>query len=159
MPFADRLNEILTTRGFSLTDLANHLKVTPQAVGQWGRGETIPRGRRLDKIAGYLGVSVPALMAEVGEPFDNAGELISMSLTPEEVRLIKSVRSMSPENAQALFTLYGDRGKAKTDRPRRPPRPRPLVGGNDERRHAIQGCTKVVPIRAIQPSAGVGRPE
>jgi len=47
--------------GGNQSELARYVGVTPQAVQQWISGETSPRGKRLARIADFLGVSPVAL--------------------------------------------------------------------------------------------------
>lgn len=70
MTFAERLAEILSTRGKTKSDLARFLGIEPQSVGQWGKGikPTLPRGRRLAKIAEFLGVAQSDLLLPPGSP-------------------------------------------------------------------------------------------
>jgi transcriptional regulator with XRE-family HTH domain len=71
MTFALRLKEILTFRNKTQSDLARHLGIRPQSVGQWGKGvkPTLPRQARLDLVAKFLDVTVPELFAPPGTPF------------------------------------------------------------------------------------------
>lgn len=74
MTFKLRLREIAKARGTNQTGIANHLGITPQAVGQWGMPDgTMPVGAKLKDIADFLGVTESDLLAPVGSPFKGSG--------------------------------------------------------------------------------------
>ncbi len=68
MEFSERLQEALKLRGWSQTDLANALSITPQAVQKWLNGG-YPRMNRLKAIAEKIDVSEEWLITGVGSPF------------------------------------------------------------------------------------------
>lgn len=47
--------------GLTLTDVAERLGVTQQAIGRWERGEALPSADRLPDLAAALGCSIDEL--------------------------------------------------------------------------------------------------
>jgi transcriptional regulator with XRE-family HTH domain len=64
--FGRRLKEAMARRGVQAGQLATALKVAPQTVSRWRRGEC-PDDLRLAQIAGYLTVGEEWLSTGVGE--------------------------------------------------------------------------------------------
>lgn len=60
---ATRLKKLLQLKnGGNQSEMARHVGVTAQAVQKWMSGETVPRGRNLQKAAEFLGVPEQVLM-------------------------------------------------------------------------------------------------
>lgn len=53
--FAYRLQLIRDEFGWNMSDIARRAMVTPQAVQQWAKGESAPRGERLKRLAAATG--------------------------------------------------------------------------------------------------------
>lgn len=53
--FVRRLQLIQDQTGWNLSEIARRVAVTPQAVQQWAKGETTPRGERLKRLAAVTG--------------------------------------------------------------------------------------------------------
>lgn len=53
--FAYRLQLIKDEFGWNMSDIARRAMVTPQAVQQWAKGESAPRGVRLKRLAAATG--------------------------------------------------------------------------------------------------------
>lgn len=68
MPFAEAITRALHAAEMDQSALARLVGVSSQAVNQWCRGETQPRGKRLEKIAQVLGVPVASLLGHDSEP-------------------------------------------------------------------------------------------
>ena len=64
--FEKCLRDILTKRGKTQRELAEHLSISTQAVSKWCRGENMPDIALLPKIAYFLDISVDELLG-VGE--------------------------------------------------------------------------------------------
>lgn len=62
-----RIESAMSAAKFTQTSLAAEMGVTPQAVQQWVAGSTTPKGKRLEKLASVLGVSVAWLLTERSE--------------------------------------------------------------------------------------------
>lgn len=53
--FVRRLQIIQDQTGWNLSEIARRVTVSPQAVQQWAKGETTPRGERLKRLAAATG--------------------------------------------------------------------------------------------------------
>ena len=53
--FAYRLQLVRDEFGWNMSDIARRAMVTPQAVQQWAKGESAPRGERLKRLAAAAG--------------------------------------------------------------------------------------------------------
>ena len=62
----DMLKQVLAERKMTQSDLARAIGVRPQAVQQWLSGRTQPRGKNLEALSLYLGLS-PAIISS-GSP-------------------------------------------------------------------------------------------
>lgn len=54
----EKLRTLRQQQNITQETLANHLKITPQSVGKWERGEGFPDITLLPKIAAYFDVFV-----------------------------------------------------------------------------------------------------
>lgn len=70
---------LLAKNGGNQSELARHVGVSPQAVQQWLAGETSPRGKNLEKLAGFLGVAPAELQ------YGTATKLIEFDSHPDLV--------------------------------------------------------------------------
>lgn len=86
MAFKDILLRVMTENGVSQSELARRLGVESQAVNQWIKGKTTPRGDRLNGVAAALGVSVLELLG-VQQSFDpnTPGEFDRASVVVAEI--------------------------------------------------------------------------
>jgi transcriptional regulator with XRE-family HTH domain len=64
--FSSRLKDVMDERGFSQSDLARLLEITPTGVWNWLHNGVQPRPEMAAKIAQALGVNVNWLMRGVG---------------------------------------------------------------------------------------------
>lgn len=53
--FVRRLQLIQDQTGWNLSEIARRVTVSPQAVQQWAKGETTPRGERLKRLSAVTG--------------------------------------------------------------------------------------------------------
>lgn len=53
--FVRRLQLIQDQTGWNLSEIARRVMVSPQAVQQWAKGDTTPRGERLKRLAAVTG--------------------------------------------------------------------------------------------------------
>lgn len=60
--FAERLIHCRERAGLSQSEVARRLSITPQAVQKWEKGENVPRGKRIQKLASILDVSASFLL-------------------------------------------------------------------------------------------------
>jgi len=70
-----RIAKARATAGLNQSELARQLGVSPQAVQKWEAGETVPRGRRIECLAGALGIPVAYLIS--GSDMDSGLRLVS----------------------------------------------------------------------------------
>ena len=54
----DKLRSLRLQKNITQEALANHLGITPQSVGKWGRGEGFPDITLLPRIAFYFDITV-----------------------------------------------------------------------------------------------------
>ncbi|EBX1067412.1 transcriptional regulator [Salmonella enterica subsp. enterica serovar Oranienburg] len=50
-----RLKLLQDEKGWNLSDIARHAMVSPQAVQQWAKGKSLPRGQGLKRLAAAAG--------------------------------------------------------------------------------------------------------
>ena len=62
--FATRLKKIMFLKGIRQTEIADRIGVNKGNVSRWMKGENIPYGENLTKLAATLGVSVDYLLGE-----------------------------------------------------------------------------------------------
>lgn len=86
---AKRITQRREQLSLTQTDLAHELDVTPQAVQQWEKGVTSPRGKRLQKLAEILKVEVTYFFENRGisitdstHRFDSNVEFINIKMIP-----------------------------------------------------------------------------
>lgn len=70
MTISEKLKELRLKFGLKQTDLANSLRVTPQAVSKWERGQNYPDLFLIKKIAGLFDVSTDHLLGMLEERKD-----------------------------------------------------------------------------------------
>lgn len=74
-----RLRDAREAAGLSTRELADHLGVKESTVGKWESGERSPRGQRVSKLAGILGVSLSWILVGRGvEPTGNDHDLVQL---------------------------------------------------------------------------------
>jgi len=111
MSFAARINEILKAKGVSQVALGAHLGITSQAVNQWVKKSegTHPRGKRLNLIAGFLGVSPADLLAPVGSPIPGVDDHLHAEFREneieQEIKLINIWRSLGHRRQTMLMRI------------------------------------------------------
>lgn len=53
----DRIRDLLKAKSRNASDLARFCEVSPQAANQWVKNEALPRGKRIDQIAAFFGIT------------------------------------------------------------------------------------------------------
>jgi transcriptional regulator with XRE-family HTH domain len=101
MSFAVTLKALLKARRMSTAKLASLVGVRPQAVSQWTGGKTNPVGKRLERIARALGVTVSDLMDDSPNP-PLKGEFIEAL---DELALLRWWRGLSPAERRLVRRL------------------------------------------------------
>ena len=82
MQFNQRLQILMAKNGLSNYRLAKEIHVSDGMVGRWVRGDSIPRGENIEKLAKHFGVSVDYLMGSSDDttpdlPHEEYREVIS----------------------------------------------------------------------------------
>ncbi len=72
-----RLAEAREAAGLSRRELADHLGVKESTIAKWESGERSPRGQRVSKLAGILGVSLSWILVGRGVEPLSAGDDIT----------------------------------------------------------------------------------
>ncbi|MBG6243508.1 MAG: helix-turn-helix transcriptional regulator [Candidatus Symbiopectobacterium sp. Dall1.0] len=67
---ANKIRQLLTRKGWTQSDLANLVGVSPQAVQYWTSGKTSPKGARLRKLAEVSGLPEYWFFSENSEPLE-----------------------------------------------------------------------------------------
>jgi transcriptional regulator with XRE-family HTH domain len=111
MPFGEKLRAAMERQGVSQSELARRLEIRSQAVNQWLSGDTTPSGKRLQEIAGALGIRLAELLSETAPAVRNKNlqraELLSAFDETDDqgremlLRLARSVRRDAPPNGPA----------------------------------------------------------
>ena len=74
-----RLRDARDAAGLSRRELADHLGVKESTIGKWESGERSPRGQRVSKLAGILGVSLSWILVGRGvKPSGNDPDLVAL---------------------------------------------------------------------------------
>ena len=60
--FGERLKEIREERGVSMSELARQMGTSQQNISRWEKGERVPSGETLIKLADFLNVSIDYLV-------------------------------------------------------------------------------------------------
>jgi len=83
-----RLAKARTAAGLSQRGMADRIGVKESTIARWESGETSPRGHRVSKLAGMLGVSISwILMGRGVEPArDTASDIDRIRLELDSVR-------------------------------------------------------------------------
>jgi len=74
-----RIAEARTAAGLTERELADHLGVKESTIRKWESGERSPRGQRVSKLAGILGVSLSWILVGRGvEPLRSDHDLVQL---------------------------------------------------------------------------------
>lgn len=95
-----RLREARDAAGVSRVQLADQLGVRESTITKWESGQTSPRGHRVSKLAGMLGVSISwVLMGHGAEPIGQVDDV-------EQIRAeLNSVRARLEDAVNELAVL------------------------------------------------------
>ena len=74
-----RLAEARLAADLTPRELADHLGVKESTIAKWESGERSPRGQRVSKLAGILGVSLSWILVGRGvEPSASVGDIVQL---------------------------------------------------------------------------------
>lgn len=112
--FSHRLTRLRKYAGLTQAQLAERLGLTNTAVSAYERGARKPSFEALVGLSQELGVDPSYLLGHhdyveqiAGSPNDPSAAHIQAMLTPEELDLIRKLRSTDPERKKAILTLLG----------------------------------------------------
>lgn len=112
--FRERITELVESSPKSRTDIAAEFGVAKQTLSAWLTGQNSPRLPVVVALAEYFGVSLQWLNGfDVPKYYEEPADE-SISLLPDEKKLVLSYRSLSPRGqdllnvrAEELKVLYG----------------------------------------------------
>ncbi|EDP68389.1 putative transcriptional regulator [Carnobacterium sp. AT7] len=64
MELGERLKQSRTNKGFSQTNVADHLNISRQSISKWENGNSLPDLANLVKLSNYYEVSIDELLKE-----------------------------------------------------------------------------------------------
>lgn len=111
MTFGERLGDIMARERVDQSELARRLDITSQAVNQWLKQKTTPKGARLGQIAKALGVEVHELMNWTRK--DLTGPEISKLPGDEFLKLLAGEIADSVEMAGEIVRSLRDLERAR----------------------------------------------
>lgn len=119
MSTASRIRKARRNAGFSQSQLADLMKVTRSACGQWEmEGGTTPRGHRLERLASILNVTVEWLATGEGAPEGaprtaDGVPIYRNGLTDDERTLLDAYSHLDGDTRKALLVLLRPSGKRR----------------------------------------------
>lgn len=104
--FVRRLKLIQDQTGWNLSEIARRVTVSPQAVQQWAKGETTPRGERLKRLAAVTGKPEHWFFMPINEnePEESVSEILASS------------RDALDDKEKALLALFNQMPEAEKNR-------------------------------------------
>jgi len=75
--FADRVKTLRLKNDMSQTSVAHAMGITPQSVQQWESGKSLPRGNKLERLAGIFGVSASSLLESRPDAVNSLDEVLA----------------------------------------------------------------------------------
>lgn len=104
--FVRRLQLIQDQTGWNLSEIARRVTVSPQAVQQWAKGETTPRGERLKRLAAVTGKPEHWFFMPINE--NELQESVSEIIAPG--------RDALDDKEKALLALFNQMPEAEKNR-------------------------------------------
>jgi transcriptional regulator with XRE-family HTH domain len=108
LQFSENVKKFRTERGYTQSELAVLLSVSPQAVSRWENGQAYPDIELLPRLAEYLCVSIDKLMG---------AEKLTEAMLNEELYERFDARTKKgykdPENEMRILDLYRELGGYK----------------------------------------------
>ena len=105
---AENIKKFRVASGYTQSELAILLSVTPQAVSRWENGQALPDITLLPLLAKYLDVSID-VMVGVGE---QKGKSLEKELR-ERKQLIIEDENEKRQNQQRIFDIYEELARTK----------------------------------------------
>ena len=115
MTIGERIRELRKKQRMTQEDLASALYVTPQAVSQWERGETVPATDKLASIAAALHTSVNALIgdAEAAPEWTMLDSLFSAEHMYTRMTAFAQVERLSDTQSALHFMKEAHKGQTR----------------------------------------------
>lgn len=108
----EKLKLLRKQRNLTQTDVANHLKITVSAYGNYELGQRSPTPETLIKLADFFGVSVDYLLGLDDNTESASVAPLGETLTASERDLLSAFRKLSPASQDLLVktarTLAGE---------------------------------------------------
>ncbi len=107
-----RVNQLLEANNWSQTELAKRVGVSPQAVQQWVKGTSAPRGKSLTKLSVVTGLPEHWFFMAPGDNAEN--ELIvknSKPLTYQQERLLSLFEQLPEDERNHMIKLFEEKVK------------------------------------------------
>ncbi|MBH2781781.1 helix-turn-helix domain-containing protein [Serratia marcescens] len=107
-----RVNQLLEANNWSQTELAKRVGVSPQAVQQWVKGTSAPRGKSLTKLSVVTGLPEHWFFMAPGDNEEN--ELIvknSKPLTYQQERLLSLFEQLPEDERNHMIKLFEEKVK------------------------------------------------
>lgn len=101
--FFDIFIDLCNKKGVSRTSAAKEIGLSNSITTKWKNTGATPSGETLDKVAAYFNVSTDYLLGKE-EQKNPPSEIV---LTERESRILEALRSKSPAEQAAFFTLLG----------------------------------------------------
>ena len=98
--------KLLNDKGVKPADVSRATGLPSSLFSEWKKGKSNPKIDKLQKIADYFGVTLEYLMGiekkegKEDKPTHNLGEL-----SDEEIKFLLLIRSLSPDEREALYTV------------------------------------------------------
>ena len=105
--FLDNLEHLLKTHGLHKAKMLRDLGLSRNAFINWEQRGNIPSGEILKKIADYFNVSVDELLGNEQKEKPHTEIGIELSLSDDELVLLKKYRSLPPEEKKVVLRAAG----------------------------------------------------
>lgn len=101
---SQRIRRLLSANDWSQSDLAKMLNISPQAVQQWVKGISAPRGSSLTKLAKVTGLPEHwFFMTEESDPLPAGVKSPEMTLNDQQKRLVTLFRRLPETEKEKLI--------------------------------------------------------
>lgn len=108
--FSQRLNEALNDMNYPpmghgrQSALAKELKLSPQVIGSWLKGEDFPKTSQLVKISQFLDVRSNWLLSGVGSKYPRKSDQVNYAVRKKQEEVAKSGKRLDKEAFEIALT-------------------------------------------------------
>lgn len=122
MTFGEKVKELRQEKKWTQKDLGNALGFTPEAIGSWERGKSVPSVNAIKEIAKVLDVPVGYLLGDAVKPTDGSEEAKAMlkvaeneinDLRAEKEKLLNEIEALKADKEDLHKRLQEEREKPK----------------------------------------------